>query len=89
MCLEESFGPFTIDALNVGQPCPSAIITAPRDAVVNILLYHSALLPLMLTGKAESAQITHQQEMYSICNVSILVSVCRNAAVLWHAVVQL
>ncbi len=45
MCLEESFGPFTIDALNVGQPCPSAVITAPRDAVVNILLtYRSCSL---------------------------------------------
>ncbi len=65
MCLEESFCPFTRDALNFRQPkiyaaqqcsccSPSAVITAP--------LYHSAQLPLMLTGKAESAQITRRQE---------------------------
>ncbi len=41
-----------------GLPSPSAVITAPCDAP----LYHSAQLPLMLTGKAESAQITRRQE---------------------------
>ncbi len=75
MCLEESFCPFTRGALNFRQPkiyavphrttqqcsgfrSPSAVITAPCDAP----LYHSVQLPLMLTGKAESAQITRQQE---------------------------
>ncbi len=52
MCLEESFCPFTRDALNFRQPkiydAPHAPpITAPRDAP----LYDSAQLPLMLTGK--------------------------------------
>ncbi len=56
MCLEESFCPFTRDALNFRQ---LKIYTAvPRDAP----FYHSAQLPLMLTGKAESAQITRRQE---------------------------
>ncbi len=36
---------------------------APRDAPFNIPFYHSAPLPLMLTGKAKSAQITRRQEM--------------------------
>ncbi len=67
MWLKESFCPFTRDALNFRQPKiyaaphhPAAVITAPCDAP----LYHSALLTLMLTGKAESAQITHGQERY-------------------------
>ncbi len=74
MCLKESFCPFTRDALNFRQPkiyaalhrpavcsgfpSPSAVITAPRDALFNIPFYHSGQLPLMLTGKAESNQIT-------------------------------
>ncbi len=73
MCLEESFCPFTRDALNFRQPKIYAaphrpavsrfalsltIITALRDAP----FYHSAQLPLRLTGKAESAQITRRQE---------------------------
>ncbi len=44
-------------------PSLSAIITAPRDSLFNILLYHSAQLTLMLTGKAKSAQITRRQEI--------------------------
>ncbi len=70
MCL--SFCPFTRDALNFRQaenicrttqqcscfPSPSAVITAPCDAP----FYHSAQLPLRLTRKAESAQITRRQE---------------------------
>ncbi len=44
-------------------PSLSAIITAPRDSLFNILLYHSAQLTLMLTGKAKSAQITCRQEI--------------------------
>ncbi len=79
MCLEESFCPFTKDALNFQQPkiyaAPSssvqvsplpqasAVIIAPCDAPFNIPLYHSVQLLLMLTGKAESAQITRRQEM--------------------------
>ncbi len=39
------------------------IITAPCDAAFDIPLYHSAQLLLMLTGKAESTQITHRQVM--------------------------
>ncbi len=75
MCLEESFCSFTRDALNFrqlkiyaaphrtaqqcsGVPSPSAVITARRDAP----LYHSAQSLLMLTKKAESAQITRRQE---------------------------
>ncbi len=69
MCLEESFCPFTRDASRKymlrrttqqcsGFPSPSAVITAPRDPP----FYHSAQLPLRLTGKAESAQITRRQE---------------------------
>ncbi len=54
------------------------ITFAPRDTPFNIPFYHSAPLPLMLTGKAESAQV---------CNVSILV--CSSVTVLSHAVVQL
>ncbi len=42
---------------------PPAVITAPCDAPFNIPLYHSAQLPLRLTGKAESAQITRRQEI--------------------------
>ncbi len=69
MCLEESFCPFTRDALNFQQPniyaalhrttqqCSgytrSSIITAPCDAP----LYHSAQLPLMLTGKAPTRKV--------------------------------
>ncbi len=34
---------------------------APRDAPFNIPFYHSAQLPLMLTGKAKSAQIMRSQ----------------------------
>ncbi len=37
---------------------PSAVITVPRDSPFNISLYHTAQLPLMLTRKAKSAQIT-------------------------------
>ncbi len=73
MCLKESFRPFSRDALNFWPPkiyvalhcpavfrcpSPSAVITAPCDATFNIPLYHSAQLPLMLTGKGKSAQIT-------------------------------
>ncbi len=58
---------------------PSTIITAPCDAP----LYHSVQLPLMLTGKADSAQITRRQERSMQVNVSILVAVCSRAAVLW------
>ncbi len=78
MCPEESFCPFTRDTLNFQPPktyaAPhhpavfrfpslSAVITAPRDALFNIPLYHPAQLPFMLTGKAKSAQITRCQEM--------------------------
>ncbi len=70
MCLEESFCPFTRDALNFrqpkiyaapqcpGVPSPSAVFTVPCDAP----LYHSTQLPLMLTGKTETAQIMRRQE---------------------------
>ncbi len=73
MCLEESFCPFTRNALNFCQPkiyaaphhpavfrlhTPPAVITVSRDAS----LYHSAQLLLMLTGKAESPQIMRRQE---------------------------
>ncbi len=37
---------------------PSAVITVSRDAS----LYHSAQLPLMLTGEAEFHQIMRRQE---------------------------
>ncbi len=47
-----------------GYPTLSAIITALRDALFSILLYHSAQFPLMFTRKAKSAQITRRQEMY-------------------------
>ncbi len=68
MCLEESFCPFTRDELNFLQP---EIYAAPHHPAVssfalfafNITLYHSAQLPLMLTGKAKSAQIMRRQEM--------------------------
>ncbi len=88
MCLEESFCPFTRDALNFRQlkiyavpqcpgfPSPSAVITAQCEAP----LYHSAQLPLMLTGKAESAQITLRQEMSNVTLVYLLLC-CE-----WHAV---
>ncbi len=78
------FGSRKYMPLRTVQQCsgysPSSVITAPCDAP----LYHSAQLPLMLTGKAESAQITRWQER-SI-QESILVAVCSRAAVLWHAV---
>ncbi len=72
MCLEESFCPFTRDALNFRQPKIYAaphrpavfrfalfltVITALRDSP----LFHSAQLPPMLTRKAESAQIMRRQ----------------------------
>ncbi len=59
--------------------CPS-LIRHHCDAP----LYHSAQLPLMLTGKAESAHIMRRQR--KVCKVRILVPVCSRAAVLWHAV---
>lgn len=46
---------------------------------------HSAHLPLMLTGKAKSPQITRDKKF--LC--SILVPVCSRVTVRWHAVVQL
>ncbi len=70
MCLEESFCPFTRDALNFRQPkiyaaqhcsgfrSPSTVISSPCDAP----LYHYAQLPLMLIGKVESAPIMRRQE---------------------------
>ncbi len=39
------------------------ITFAQRDAPFNILFYHPAQLPLMLTGIAKSTQILHRQEM--------------------------
>ncbi len=64
MFLKESFSPFYRDALtefSATPPCSVQVslssLTAPCDAPsINV---HSAHLPLMCTGKAESAQITH------------------------------
>ncbi len=39
------------------------ITFALRDAPFNIPFYHSAKLPIMLTGKAKSVQVTRSQEM--------------------------
>ncbi len=47
-----------------GLPSPSAIITAP--------FYHSAQLPLMLTGKAESAQIRRRKRKVYVTLVYLL-----------------
>ncbi len=77
---------FTRDAQNFRPPKiytllqPSSL--APRDAPFNIPFYQCAFCSF--TGKAESAQITHRQE---IC--TILVPVCSSVTVLWHAVVQM
>ncbi len=76
MCFEESCSPFTRDELNFRPP---KIYAVPHRLSVQISLsslrrvtlrsifrsmnVHSADLPLMLTGKAESAQIMHRQEM--------------------------
>ncbi len=43
-----------------GLPSPSAVITAPCDA----LLYHSAQLPLMLTGKAVCSNNASPRKVY-------------------------
>ncbi len=74
MCLEESFSPFTRDALNFRPP--KIYVVPHRSVQVSLSLcrvtlhsifrsinVHSAQLPLMLIGKAESAQITHRQEI--------------------------
>ncbi len=74
MCLEESFCPFTRDALNFRQP---KVYAAPyHPAVIRFALSlnrhysardaplcHAAQLPLMLTGKAESSQIICLKDM--------------------------
>ncbi len=74
MCLEESFCPFTWDARNFQQPkiyaSPSSVHASPlpqpscvsRQTNYKASLYNSAQFPLMLTGKAESAQITCRLE---------------------------
>ncbi len=73
MCLEESFCPFTRGALNFRQlkiyaaPHHPAVFMFPlslshHHCACDAPLYHSAQLPLMLTGKAESAQVMRRQE---------------------------
>ncbi len=69
MCLEESFCPFTRDALNFQQPKiydapPSSVqVTLPQPSSLRRVTLRSIIqLPPMLTGKAESGQITCRQE---------------------------
>ncbi len=78
MCIEESFCPFTRDALNFQQPkiyaaphhpavsrfplslrrCSALSLSTTRKVYVKVY----AQLPLVLTRKAESAQIMRRQE---------------------------
>ncbi len=97
MCLEESFCPFTRDALNFRQ---LKIYAAPhRPAVFGLLSlshHHSAAWRSALSYRSVTAHAHRKSRVRSnnaptrkVCNVSILVAVCSSAAVLWHAVVQM
>ncbi len=97
MCLEESFCPFTRDALNFPQPkinaaphrpavcsgfpSPSTAITARCDALLNIPLYHSAPLPL----KLKSAQIMRRQEMSMLVYLFLFAVTLLCCHMLWYS----
>ncbi len=99
MCLKESFFPFSRDALNFSAaenicrttqqcscftlPQPSSLRRVTLRSIVHS--YHSAQLPLMLTGKAESAQIKHRQETLVYLSLFAVALLCCGTADLGNA----
>jgi hypothetical protein len=72
MCFEESFSPFYRDALDFQPPkiyaAPPSSVQVSLSSLRRVTLRSvfrsiSVRLPLLLTGKAKSAQITHRQEI--------------------------